>query len=635
MDLSDNQHSLLTFRVGPVLCCAPSLPVESIITPPNKLTQPPGSNPANPGIFRHGSHIVKVIDLRQKFGVELSQQTQPGNLIITRFNDESTAFWIDQIIDVFDFPKEGWGNLPAAIPRGVFSRTLLLQQNIHLYSEFEKLGSIQDLGYLKHYIQQLQKLDKKSEAQDSSSVKEDVKTTTASAQSAANKTETHKTTSTDKHTKDNTDTEIKGHTETVKPALSTTVGNDKDPYFLEKNTNTPETTLSSISKPSNQPYVNTTSAGAKNDKSEQSRHVSVNSTNQHKAPLTASKLTAANMSSVNNAVRNEGKAASTTENTIAINKPAEQKNTYEQNASKHDPMHKTSIQTQVKNNIEDNESSYGILIFILIIISLLFILGYFLLFSTETNHEIQQNKTSSTVTSSLTNEKPSYTYPEPEPDNEILEEVEKQFSPTTKKDTVDKAITPQSNVNELINQEDNLLTKTTEPAQPYRADISQQQDEITITLHRPAPVTSEPEIEAKFATEIDQGIEEKKNELVDSPSATKEISPFSSSVKETITIKEESSVSSTTNEQEQIKDAEQSEGKIEINVEKNTNTKTKKDKAIQEFIHIVKKGDTLWAIAKKYVNDPFLYPELARLSNIKNPHRIYPGNRVRIRFINN
>ena len=49
-----------------------------------------------------------------------------------------------------------------------------------------------------------------------------------------------------------------------------------------------------------------------------------------------------------------------------------------------------------------------------------------------------------------------------------------------------------------------------------------------------------------------------------------------------------------------------------------------------EIIHIVVKGDTLWHIAKRYVDNPFLYPELARLSNIKNPHRIYPGNRVRI-----
>ena len=59
------------------------------------------------------------------------------------------------------------------------------------------------------------------------------------------------------------------------------------------------------------------------------------------------------------------------------------------------------------------------------------------------------------------------------------------------------------------------------------------------------------------------------------------------------------------------------------------------EKVINEVVHVVVKGDTLWAIAKKYVKNPFLYPELARLSNIKNPHRIYPGNRVRIRFTNN
>lgn len=46
--------------------------------------------------------------------------------------------------------------------------------------------------------------------------------------------------------------------------------------------------------------------------------------------------------------------------------------------------------------------------------------------------------------------------------------------------------------------------------------------------------------------------------------------------------------------------------------------------------HVVVKGDTLWDIAEKYVRDPFKYPELARLSNIKNPDLIYPGDIVRI-----
>lgn len=48
--------------------------------------------------------------------------------------------------------------------------------------------------------------------------------------------------------------------------------------------------------------------------------------------------------------------------------------------------------------------------------------------------------------------------------------------------------------------------------------------------------------------------------------------------------------------------------------------------------HVVVKGDTLWDLAKKYVDDPFRYPELAALSNIKDPHWIYPGDIIRIQI---
>lgn len=49
-----------------------------------------------------------------------------------------------------------------------------------------------------------------------------------------------------------------------------------------------------------------------------------------------------------------------------------------------------------------------------------------------------------------------------------------------------------------------------------------------------------------------------------------------------------------------------------------------------EIMHTVVRGDTLWHIAKRYVDSPYRYPELARLSNIRNPDLIYPGDRVRI-----
>ena len=51
---------------------------------------------------------------------------------------------------------------------------------------------------------------------------------------------------------------------------------------------------------------------------------------------------------------------------------------------------------------------------------------------------------------------------------------------------------------------------------------------------------------------------------------------------------------------------------------------------LKNGIYTVQKGDTLWAIAAKYLGSGTKYPQIASENNIKNPNLIYPGQKLKI-----
>lgn len=63
---------------------------------------------------------------------------------------------------------------------------------------------------------------------------------------------------------------------------------------------------------------------------------------------------------------------------------------------------------------------------------------------------------------------------------------------------------------------------------------------------------------------------------------------------------------------------------------KSTKQVEKKVEDEKTINYVVKRGDTLWAIASKYLGSGTKYPQIAQENNIKNPNLIYPGQVFKI-----
>jgi len=247
-----------------------------------------------------------------------------------------------------------------------------------------------------------------------------------------------------------------------------------------------------------------------------------------------------------------------------------------------------TAETRTSDKQPEKESNNTLIIIILIILILGFIGAWKLFFSNKEN--IQKNTTIEETYTGTTSTI--------EEDSPVIEET---YTPKTYQYETEAEYTPSTiEPGENYNKPDSSVSEYTTPDETARNDIS-------IILN--TPETAIAENDSTVFTEAVTAIEI-------TPSVDNDINTIEKIVETT-------SPTETLDANELIlKESKTEKVKIEKPVEIVARRKV--------IIHVIVKGDTLWAIAKRYVNNPYRYPELARLSKIKNPDRIYPGNKVKI-----
>ena len=636
---SDNgTNSLLLFRVGPVFCCAPSAAIHSIIPPPS-LTRPPGCDAARPGIFKNNGLIVSSFDLRYKFGLDKQDWHPIGRVIITGLKAGCVGFWVDEICEVMQSPRSGWGALPSLLPKGIFTQTLLLNDKIYLYADFENLYRIPTSGYLRGYINHLIEQQRERLLQEKSNAHYKTATTVAVfANSSAAPAVSYPGTQIQPSMQNAMEVRKVGAKGTMRPHKQ------QSPLLQTSETHSSSTAgTSTPSKSSDKVGLNIThplnqitsptqrTVAIKHPKQQTSmRHPSVHQS----SASTDKQVTSANQDhlgmtptgDITTEVMPNKDTAKENISSVTVPTNKTERNVVNNRASIKSQL--THSNTNSSNKTEPASGAFGIVIlFLLVLIIVPGAVWYFsstatdnpnkhlvvskadnhvLTINTETTPNPQQidmpdhaplpkdQSSQPTVNSSVADTK-----------NDSLPSV-REHPETTKPATVSD--THSDDAAQSVPHQRPETTPTdvaiVDPQTEFRADIKSDESGITIILDAPEETSvfkqqNPTEDKAALVPATQTGAEQDRANDNDRTAANPTTELKTSALPK-------------------------------MNTERQHATSDDLRHSSQEIMHIVVKGDTLWHIALRYVNNPYKYPELARLSNIKNPNLIYPGNRVRI-----
>ncbi len=564
---ADDQNALLLFRVGPVCCCAPSRPVAGVVTPP-PLHRPPGSDALHPGVFRHGGHLVKVVDLGQGFGVPIPEGG--GRIIVTELPSGRFGFRVDDIIDVLEWPASGWGSLPPPIPRTWFRRTLQHEERLCLYTEFERLAGIEETGILRDHLRAL-------EPETPPTADPEPRPTAACSRPAEPEPRPAAGGTRPPEPGPAPVTPPPGRTESraVPPPTETVSRRIPDPGTSARNQPPYRPDPAPLGTPG------------------RTAHRSPTAASRPRQPVPPRQAEPPRRSS---APESPAPAGSTpppsTRPTPAAPKPAA-------------PSFTTTQPTA-------DENPLPALLWIVFVLAGLGAGSWYLLTDWLAPEPARP----------LAVAPPTKPVPHPGreqgPPESPREPVAADNPPAAPAPALSEPKAPE------LPEPEPIPARTRTPAPPppeYRAEIRDDDEGITIVLHQPPSTIPAPQAENGITTPAGTPSVPATAGLPE-PAADESVP---AEAKETAIATPKPS-----SRAEAPDTAAPTPQSGAMAPENGASTPSPAPVTRREIVHVVVRGDTLWDIAARYVHDPFRYPELARLSRIRDPDRIYPGDRVRI-----
>lgn len=573
MTTQNPSQTLLLFRVGPVPLCIDARHVLTLVSPP-ALTRPPGSGGSQPGLFRHTDGLVRVITLREHLGIPAAPRPGPqhdARIIITRLGTGLTGFQVERIIGIINAPASGWGILPPHLPSALFSRTLLHEGQIYLETDPTRLVGWRDTGALHAVMQVFAAEQPHADADTRADFKSDPRPNLGSI---PNRAPAPRPAPAVQKTKPAPDTADKTHDRAPTPPAGLTVATA--PLA------TTRIPLITTTRPAPAPIKAAPAASVHTHARDLKRVSKAGPHPRHPALAPAG------------AIPPTSHAAKTVYSATAVTPPHTHRIT---------PPLCPDTAAHKGNPTARMSALAGVILFALLI-------GYGgqWLFSSPPappwqthiqalpRHDL--NAQASPVRLAQGQEEPATPTPpesgQPEPRRHI-----------TTHHAATSGMAPR---------------QTTFPARP---------DAATSTASRTPPVRTTP----LAAPGPHARLYRHRGELVivlDDTVATKTSAPVPLPTNTIGATRIPATTGAPLAPAQSTSTGRNSPAEHRRGAPVQTPGPATPPVTTTEIVHIVVRGDTLWAIAERYIHNPFRYPELARLSHIRDPNLIYPGDRVRI-----